>query len=102
MPDKIQYHKQSSIPVRSRDDCEDRKEATKWYSQSAWRKQLRPAFLAENPLCARCGYPANEVHHKIDRRERPDLAWDWANLESLCKPCHSRETATRQSKGKRS
>jgi 5-methylcytosine-specific restriction endonuclease McrA len=65
-----------------------------------WRK-LRRAFLQRNPLCAACEaagqvVAANVVHHKIDRADRPDLAYEWANLEALCEHCHNRETNERK------
>ncbi|MDY6796971.1 MAG: HNH endonuclease signature motif containing protein [Actinomycetota bacterium] len=55
-----------------------------------WRK-TRAAYLAEHPRCERCGAPATEVHHKDEDTDNND----WDNLEALCKPCHSRETASR-------
>jgi len=64
-------------------------------------------FLADHPLCHDCSEqgritPANEVHHIIDRQERPDLAYDAANLMALCKSCHSsRTTRERLAKSKR-
>lgn len=58
-----------------------------------WRK-LREAFLAENPLCEVCGCGGGErdlqVHHKVSRRERPDLAFEWDNLGTLCEVCHGK------------
>jgi 5-methylcytosine-specific restriction protein A len=70
-----------------------------WYSNRRWRR-LREIFLARYPICSdpsgcheregRCEI-ASEVHHKIPRLERPDLAYDEDNLEALCKSCHSRE-----------
>lgn len=73
-----------------------------WYSGRRWRK-LRELFLMDHPLCVdpfglhgERPVPATEVHHKIPRRQRPDLAYDEENLEGLCKPCHSKKTASEQ------
>jgi len=62
---------------------------------------MRMMYLARYPICAdphgdhakegRCEI-ASEVHHKVSRLKRPDLAYDEDNLEALCKSCHSRET----------
>jgi 5-methylcytosine-specific restriction endonuclease McrA len=66
------------------------------YNSSRWLG-LRAAHLAEFPWCAwhleRGDYvPATEVHHKVPHRG--DVATFYAGpFESLCKPCHSRETA---------
>lgn len=62
-----------------------------FYSSPQWRR-LRALKLAEDPLCARCGSAANEVHHCKPVVTHPELALVKSNLESLCKPCHSRET----------
>ena len=57
---------------------------------------LRADFLRRNPLCKTCEAkgrvkPANEVDH-IKPRAQGGSDAD-ANLQSLCKPCHSRKTA---------
>lgn len=63
--------------------------------------RLRKMFLAQHPLCAdpygahaERGelMPATEVDHIQPRRDGGSDDWD--NLQSLCKPCHSRKTAT--------
>jgi 5-methylcytosine-specific restriction protein A len=68
----------------------------KFYSLAAWRR-LRRMQLAAEPWCRHCMArgtfaPATQVDHIIDRRVRPDLALDAANLQSLCATCHSRKT----------
>jgi 5-methylcytosine-specific restriction endonuclease McrA len=65
---------------------------------------MRALKLSQDPLCERCKasgllVPATEVHHKAEVRDAPELALDLANLESLCLPCHSSETARRQANG---
>jgi 5-methylcytosine-specific restriction protein A len=59
--------------------------------------RLRAMVLAEEPLCQDCTEqgrttPANEVHHMVTIRQRPDLRLERSNLRSLCKPCHSKRT----------
>lgn len=78
----------------------DEKELDRFLNRAAWRK-CREWYRRRNPLCERCRaagrfVPSAVVHHKIDRRERPDLAYDESNLEALCEPCHNAESARRQ------
>jgi 5-methylcytosine-specific restriction protein A len=60
-----------------------------------WQK-LRAAFLIQHPQCAACHDPANEVDHIIPHRGNQAKLYDWDNLQSLCKPCHSKKTARGQ------
>jgi 5-methylcytosine-specific restriction protein A len=72
-----------------------------FYASTRWRR-LRAVFLRSHPLCAECQRKglltaAAHVHHKEERKDRPELALDWANLEALCQPCHGRmRSADRQ------
>ena len=65
----------------------------KFYKSKAWRR-LRREVLSINHKCEACGdlLSRKEVHHKIPRLERPDLAFNKSNLAVLCKSCHSKET----------
>ena len=56
-------------------------------SGGRWTK-LRNLYLREHPLCSRCGSVGQEVHHIVPRLVRPDLAYTWDNLMTLCKACH--------------
>jgi 5-methylcytosine-specific restriction protein A len=96
MPTRIPKSKPRQFPkarapiVRT----EDLRERQAFYNSARW-KRLRRAHLNENPLCERCEAEGRLVtaiiaHHKIDRLERPDLALDDANLESVCASHHSR------------
>ena len=64
-----------------------------FYASKRWR-QLRARKLKATPLCEECRRqgrltPAVHVHHLQPRKARPDLAYDPANLEALCLPCHN-------------
>ena len=61
----------------------------------AWRA-IRARYIATHPLCEDCEKqgiltPVAEVHHILPL-ERGGTH-DEANLRSLCKPCHSRQSA---------
>lgn len=82
---------------RAYEQSRPRQEDKNFYSSTRWLK-LRAAFLAENPLCADCKQlgrltPAEHVHHIKERKLRPELAFDWDNLEALCPPCHNAKRA---------
>jgi 5-methylcytosine-specific restriction endonuclease McrA len=95
MPKRVPYHRPvtlaaSSVTYRRQPA---RAEDNRFYCSVPWRR-LRAAFLAAHPLCADCRRQgrvtaASEVHHVKERRDHPDLALDWANLEALCRPCHN-------------
>lgn len=60
---------------------------------AAWRA-IRADVLAEQPLCRHCEQ-ANRVTvaTEVDHVDGNDSNNDRANLQGLCKPCHSRKTA---------
>lgn len=72
----------------------------KVYNSTRWRR-LRELKLTNDPLCEKCleegrVTPAEDVHHKIsfmsviDPVQRKFLAYDYENLQSLCKVCHQK------------
>lgn len=64
-----------------------------------WRWQkFRKAYLADHPLCMRCGEEgrvtaAEHVHHEDGKGPLGDRGFDATNLTSLCQSCHNRITA---------
>ncbi len=66
---------------------------TKW-------KRIRTDVLKQHPTCEQCSarghkaIPATCVHHIIpveitsDEKEMERLAYDFSNLQSLCRQCH--------------
>lgn len=66
--------------------------ARRGYGQK-WQDASR-LYLMAHPWCARCNVLATEVDHKVPHKGDMKLFWDRSNWESLCKPCHSRKTAT--------
>lgn len=60
---------------------------------ATWRA-LRADVLRRHPRCA-CGSKATEVDHLVAIRDG-GARLDPKNLRTMCKPCHSRRTATDQ------
>ncbi|MBI1348024.1 hypothetical protein GC163_17260 [bacterium] len=90
VPRSIATHHPASRP--SIDDSPHRQEDKAFYSAPRWRR-LRAMKLRMSPLCeCGCGQAAKDVHHIIDRKEAPELAYEISNLQSLTKRCHSRTT----------
>jgi 5-methylcytosine-specific restriction protein A len=72
------------------------------YTSDRWRR-LRASKLQLDPLCSVCltagrTTAATDVDHLV-RHDGPDdpRFWAWSNLDSKCKACHSRKTATQDS-----
>lgn len=66
-----------------------------------WQRASKQ-FLRANPLCRDCTRrnrvtASSEVDHIIPHRGDMTLFWDRKNWQALCKPCHSRKTATEDS-----
>ena len=70
----------------------------KLFNSKRW-KLLRRSYLQQHPLCERCqreGFvrAAVDVHHKTPiesaktKQDMERLAYNPANLEALCIPCH--------------
>jgi 5-methylcytosine-specific restriction protein A len=70
--------------------------AKPFYASTAWRRQRVAALKRDAFTCQRCGFRANEVHHKIELTEKnitdPGVTLALSNLESLCRDCHAQET----------
>lgn len=75
-----------------------REERQSIYQSKRW-KALRKAKLMEQPLCELClskgkVTPAIDIHHKdsflnYEGLKRLEVAYDFSNLLSVCKECHS-------------
>jgi len=101
MADRIPRRREGPPKARQRRPPADprQRELDLWIQRAPWRR-CRLAYIKAHPLCELCREagriePAQDVHHKVDRSERPDLAYDESNLQALCKPCHSRITLAR-------
>lgn len=77
----------------------NRESRQKIYQSAEWKK-LREAKLLQNPLCEPClakgvVTPAIDIHHidsftKYDGTKKLAVAFNYANLLSVCKQCHQR------------
>lgn len=96
MPTIVRKFKRQSPKV----DSVPRKDREKIYNTARWRR-LRELKLQMDPLCEMCAEEdrvsmAEDVHHKIsfmtvdDPVRRQFLAFDFDNLQSLCKQCHQK------------
>ena len=66
----------------------------RWYRTPRWQA-LRATILREaGYTCADCGqvFLALEVDHIVRHEGDPARFWDRANLQALCRMCHSRKT----------
>jgi 5-methylcytosine-specific restriction endonuclease McrA len=77
-----------------RRNAETRSQNRGVYNSKRWQI-TRSRYLFANPLCARCGDVATDVHHKVDIQAGGD-PWDMSGLEALCHSCHSRITRANQ------
>ena len=81
---------------QSYEQTPERQESHRFYNTTRWRN-LRRKHLRSSPLCAHCLTEdrttlANQVDHVVPRKERPDLAMDPTNLQSLCPRHHAIKT----------
>ena len=97
MPKRIACHRPlgQAEAKKAYERAAPRQEDKNFYSSTRWVK-FRRWFLSEHPLCQRCEAAgrvtlAVHVHHIKPRKDRPDLAFDEANCEALCQPCHNAE-----------
>ena len=74
--------------------------AHRWYKSARWQR-LRREVLYTEPLCRSClargrKTPTREIDHIVKHDNNPGRFWDRANLQGLCKPCHTIKTARGQ------
>ncbi|MHC4695893.1 MAG: HNH endonuclease [Planctomycetota bacterium] len=100
MPTKPQTYLQR-LRARQR-PAVNAKRTTRVYDRR-WQR-VRAVKVAQDPLCEECGRhgrttATTEVDHIIPIRQG-GAVYDLANLQSMCKPCHSRTTARENAFGK--
>ena len=85
-------------PSKQKSRTFNREDRQKIYQSAKWKK-LRLAKLMANPLCEICldkgiVRSAEDIHHKdsflnYTGNKRLEKAYDYNNLLSVCKECHS-------------
>lgn len=64
----------------------------RWYRTSRWRV-LRQQVVNEEPVCRKCRQsPTEDVDHVQKHEGDEGLFFSRANLQGLCKRCHSAKT----------
>lgn len=77
------------------------KETDPFYKTRAWRAARQMALIRDNFMCVMCVKDvacgvrrrprgAQMVHHIVPIKDRPDLALELDNLQSLCNDCHNK------------
>lgn len=70
-----------------------------FYHSAAWKRARLEALKRDGFCCAKCGKPAEEVHHKIPLTPAnitdQSVSLDLENLVSLCFDCHQNEHGNR-------
>lgn len=70
------------------------RDVRKWYYTETWRSLRLMVLTDAMYTCAQCGMVQAEldVDHIVKHNGDPAVFWDRANLQALCKPCHSAKT----------
>jgi 5-methylcytosine-specific restriction enzyme A len=99
VPRRVPFYRPAhqATAARAYETTAERLADKRFYAGARWIG-LRALKLATDPLCEVCRArgdltPAGHVHHKQPRKQRPDLAYEWSNLESVCPPCHNAKGA---------
>jgi 5-methylcytosine-specific restriction enzyme A len=71
----------------------------RWYCTKPWARLRRQVLGAQAYTCAQCGQVSRDldVDHITPHQGSRRLFWDRANLQALCKPCHTRKTRQEES-----
>lgn len=74
----------------------DRLRIHHWYCSARWRR-LRLEVLRAEPFCRSCTAAGRrmltvDVDHIVKHNGDAALFWNRANLQGLCKPCHTNKT----------
>ena len=86
------------------------KKVDPFYKSALWRSARQQALERDLYQCVECEAarqrgervrprPATVVHHIIPRSERPDLALELDNLQSLCDACHNKKHPEKGGRG---
>jgi 5-methylcytosine-specific restriction endonuclease McrA len=70
------------------------RDTRRWYYRRDWLTLRDTVLTAAAYTCAQCGQITAQldVDHIVKHNGDPGLFLDRANVQALCKPCHSRKT----------
>ena len=78
--------------------------AKPFYNSKEWAQVREAVLMHDRYLCAKCGAPAEEVHHKIHLSPKNigdvSITMNMDNLVSLCRACHFKEHEKDKGKGR--
>lgn len=88
------------VQARAKFQRRPHRDTQKWYYLAKWvhpRYGLRASVLADNPWCVQCQQRgqlvvAVDIDHITPHGGDWDRFWDRANLQGLCRGCHTRKT----------
>lgn len=65
-----------------------------FYGSAKWQALRKACAIRDRHTCQKCGkhcagFREGAADHKLPRRQRPDLAYELANLWWLCTTCHN-------------
>jgi 5-methylcytosine-specific restriction endonuclease McrA len=64
------------------------------YHSPQWKVIRERVLIRDKYTCVKCGHMANTVDHIIPVKQRPMLALDMDNLQSMCESCHNSKSAS--------
>jgi len=99
-PERVPCPVHARTQALEREHRRPNRDARRWYYLARWVHPewgLRAQVLADSPWCVSCQQAgrlevATDVDHIVPHDSDPGRFWDRANLQGLCRGCHTRKT----------
>lgn len=96
----VQSGKCARHAPRARLERAENRQVHRWYTSTRWQR-LRREVLQDEPFCRNCRMHGHkrltvDVDHIEKHNGDPALFWNRANLQGLCKGCHTIKTTSGQ------
>lgn len=91
----MQYCTQPGCSVLvPRGRCPQHAGVRRWYYTIRWARLRQQVLMDQAYTCAHCGHVQldMDIDHIRPHDNHPAWFWSRANLQALCKPCHTRKT----------
>ena len=62
------------------------------YYTVRWARLRKLVLARDKHICQRCGMLGNEIDHVTPWMSDDSRFWNQANLQTLCRKCHSKKT----------